>query len=69
MHVSLKHSVVHHLTDDINLLYSHKDPKVLRKLMYDDLLFSWLCANRLSLNVAKTIFFIFNRAGKNYNYT
>ena len=50
MHVALQNSIVHHFTDDTNLLCSHKDPKVLRKLMNDDLkfLFSWLCANRLS---------------------
>ena len=41
---------------DTNLLYAHKDPKVIRKVLnkYLALLFQWLCANRLSLNVAKT---------------
>ena len=57
----LKFSVVHHLADDTNLLYSHKNQKTLRKnVNYDlSLLFEWLCANRLSLNVKKTEFIIF----------
>ena len=60
MHVALK-NFVRHFSDDTNLLYSHKDPKMLRKLMNDDLklLFSWFYANRLSLNVSKTEFIIF----------
>ena len=55
MHVALKNSTVHHFADDTNLLCSHEDPKVFRKLMNDDLklLFIWLCANLVSLNVAK----------------
>jgi hypothetical protein len=61
MHRSIKYSIVHHFADDTNLLYSHKNPKVLRKHMNEDLklLFNWLCANRLSLNVSKTEFIIF----------
>ena len=61
MHSAMKHSLVHHFADDTNLLCSHKDPKVLRIMMNNDLrsLFTWLCANRLSLNVAKTEFLIF----------
>ena len=61
MHKALKHSVVHHFADDTNLLYSHKNPKILRKNLNEDLklLFNWLCANRLSLNVSKTEFIIF----------
>lgn len=61
MHRAVKHSIVHHFADDTNLLYSHKNPKILRKNMNEDLklLFMWLCANRLSLNVSKTEFIIF----------
>ena len=61
MHKSVKHSIVHHFADDTNLLYSHKNPKILRKHMNEDLklLYNWLCANRLSLNVSKTEFIIF----------
>ena len=61
MHKAVKHSVIHHFADDTNLLYHHKNPKILRKHMNEDLklLFNWLCANRLSLNVSKTEFIIF----------
>ena len=61
MHRSVKYYIVHHFADDTNLLYSHKNPKLLRKHMNEDLklLFNWLCANRLSLNVSKTEFIIF----------
>ncbi len=61
MHKSVKFSLVHHFSDDTNLLCSHKDPKVLRKMMNEDLklLFMWLCSSRLSLNVSKTEFIIF----------
>ena len=64
MRHSLKHSVVHHFADDTNLLYSHKNQNLLRKNMNSDLelLFQWLCANRLSLNVKKTEFIIFRPA-------
>ena len=61
MHTAIKFSKVHHFADDTNLLFSHKNPKTLRKRVNDDLalLFDWLCANRLSLNVGKTEFVIF----------
>ena len=61
MHCAIKNSLVHHFADDTNLLCSHKDPQMLRKMMNNDLrsLFTWLCANRLSLNVSKTEFIIF----------
>ena len=58
MHNAVKFSVLHHFADDTNLLYSNKKPKTLRKNMNEDLklIFEWLCANRLSLNVDKTEF-------------
>ena len=61
MHVAVKNSIVHHFADDTNLLYSHKNAKVLQIKMNEDLklIFTWLCANRLSLNVTKTEFVIF----------
>ena len=50
MHTAVKYSVVHHFADDTNLLYSDKNPKLLRKRMNEDLklLFDWLCANHHS---------------------
>ena len=67
MRNAVKHSVVYHFADDTNLLCSDKDPSQLRLKMNDDLkkIFEWLCSNRLSLNVSKTEFIIFNPAKKN----
>ena len=64
MHNAINFSKVHHFADDTNLLFSHKNLKVLRKRVNSDLelLFDWLCANRLSLNVGKTEFVIFRPA-------
>ena len=61
MHKSVKKSTVFHFADDTNLLFSHKNPKELKKIMNKDLKlrFEWLCANRLSLNVGKTENIIF----------
>ena len=61
MNTAIKNSTVCHFADDTNLLYSQKNPKVLKKIMNKDLktLYEWLCANRLSLNVGKTEFIIF----------
>ena len=61
MHKAVKYSLIHHFTNDTNMLCSDKDPKILRKKINEDLklIFEWLCANRLSLNVSKTEFIIF----------
>ena len=61
MHVSVKSSVIHHFADDTNLLFSSKNPKVIKKTLNKELkhIFEWLCANRLSLNVTKSEFIIF----------
>ena len=69
MHNALKHFIVHHFADDTNLLYSHSDPKILKRIMNSELkiIFEWLCANRLSLNVSKTEFIIFRPPSKPLN--
>ena len=61
MHLSVEHSVIYHFADDTNLLYSCKTFKNLRKRVNRDLqlLYEWLCANRLSLNTGKTEFIVF----------
>ncbi len=61
MNEAVQSSIVHHFADDTNLLYSNKDPKVITTVLNKDLqlLYEWLCANRLSLNVAKTEFIVF----------
>ena len=67
MNKAIANCVTHHFADDTNLLYAHKDPNVIRKVVNKDLdlLFQWLCANRLSLNVSKTEFIIFRPPKKN----
>lgn len=69
MNSALKYSIVHHFADDTNLLYSDKSPKRLKKIMESEfkLLYEWLCANRLSSNVAKTQFIIFRPPRKTLN--
>jgi hypothetical protein len=61
MNKSVKFSTVFHFADDTNLLYSHRSMKKLRADLNKDLalLYDWLCANRLSLNVDKTEFIVF----------
>ena len=61
MHVSVKYYKMFHFADDTYLKYSDKCERSLRKKMNHDLalLFDWLCANRLSLNVLKTEFILF----------
>ena len=61
MNKAFEKCTVHHFADDTNLLFSHKDPRKIQKVMNKELayLFQWLCANRLSLNVAKTEFILF----------
>ena len=58
---STKNSILHHFADDTNLLCSDTDEKILRKKLNEDLrlIYNWLCANRLSLNVDKTEFVVF----------
>lgn len=66
MHNALSKCMVYHFADDTNLLYSHKDPSMIAKVMNGELatLYDWLCANRLSLNVGKTEFTIFRPPSK-----
>ena len=56
----------YHFADDTNLIFPHKDPAMIPKVMNCELaiLYDWLCANRLSLNVAKTEFTIFRPPSK-----
>ena len=61
MHKAVLNSNIHHFADDTNLIYSCKNIKTLRKKMNEDLkcIYTWLCANRLSINVGKTEFILF----------
>ena len=69
MHQVTKYSTLYHFADDTNLLYSHKDIRKLRKAVNSDLklVFQWLCANRLSLNIDKTEFIVFKSPRKSIN--
>ncbi len=69
MHCAVKSSKIHHFADDTNLLFSSKNPSEITKTLNTDLqlLFEWLCANRLSLNVSKTEFIIFRPPKKTLN--
>ena len=56
MHQAVASSKMHHFVDDTNLLFSNKNPKLMVKMLNQELksVFEWLCANRLSINVTKT---------------
>ena len=47
--------------DDTNLFFSHKDIDILQETMNNELekITTWLCTNKLSLNIKKTHFIIF----------
>ena len=55
--------------DDTTLLYSHKNAKFLKYTLEHDisLLSEWYKANKLSLNVYKTVLLKFWPEGKNFN--
>ena len=61
LNLALKNCSVFHFADDTNLLFNSKNPNSLHKVINEELniLFDWLCANRLSLNALKTEFIIF----------
>ena len=61
MHQALLKCLVYHFADDTNLIFSHSDPSKITREVNNQLavLYDWLCANRLSLNVGKTEFTIF----------
>ena len=56
--------------DDTNLLYANKNLKSLETVMNDELLkiVDWLTASKLSLNVKKTNYIIFDPYQKRLNY-
>ena len=55
--------------DDTNIFYSHKDPDYLMETMNSELkkLTNWFQANKLSINVKISIFFIFKPRQKKAN--
>ena len=65
LHKAVNNSVTYHFADDTELSCWDTDKKRLQNKMNADLknIFTWLCANRLSLNTLKTEFLIFKPNG------
>ena len=63
LHRSIKHSFTYHFADDTNLLIIDKSIPSLEKKLNRDLkgLYSWLLANKISLNAAKTELIFFRK--------
>ena len=55
--------------DDTNILFSHKDPKQLEKIINNELnkISNWFKLNKLSLNIDKTNCMIFKKKKKHSN--
>ena len=65
LHKAVNNSITYHFADDTELSCWDTDKKRLRNKINSDLnnIFTWLCANRLSLNTIKTEFLIFKPTG------
>ena len=65
LHKAVHNSTTYHFADDTELTCWDTDTKRLRNKLNADLrnIFTWLCANRLSLNTLKTEFIIFRPSG------
>ena len=61
----------HLFADDSNLFYAHKSLSELETTVNNELqeVFSWLCANKLSLNIEKSNYVIFRPPQKSVNYS
>ena len=70
LHLAIKYSQVHHFADDTNLLHFNNSLKNLSKKVNLDLkfLYSWLVANKISLNAGKTEYIIFKHPRKAMDY-
>ena len=66
LYSSIKHSKVYHFADDTNLLNISSSPKNMQKQVNADLkiLYSWLLANKISLNCDKTEIIFFHKPGE-----
>ena len=65
LHSSIRHCKVFHFADDTNLLKIDSSVKKMEKLINADLkiLYSWLLANKISLNCDKTELIFFHKPG------
>ena len=61
-----EHSIIHHIADHTNILYSNKSHKKINQYINHDLslIVQWLQANKISLYQAKTEIIIFQPKGK-----
>ena len=61
----------HLFADDSNLFYAHKSLKELETTVNNELqeVFSWLCANKLSINIEKSDYVIFRPPQNLVNYS
>ena len=66
LHHAIKNSKVYHFADDTNLLNISNSPKNMQKQVNADLkiLYSWLLANKISLNCDKTEIIFFHKPGE-----
>ena len=67
---AIVYSLAYNFADDTAILCTEKDPRRLKKKVNIDLklLLHWLKANKLSLNVAKTVVLLFKNKRKEVNY-
>ena len=70
MHYASSKLMFYLFADDTNLLYAHKDLKMLESVVNAELLnvVEWLTVNRLTLNIRKTNFMIFHPYQKRINH-
>ena len=70
LYMSTKNSSVHHFADDTNLLYINKSLNNIGSRINSDLkgLTDWLNANRISFNISKTEFILFQNRNKTIHY-
>ena len=63
---ALEKSIVHHFTDDTNLLYGNENPSVISDVINSKLkvVTDWLRANKLPLNESKTKLLLFRPINK-----
>ena len=70
MHYASSKLMFYLFADDTNLLYAHKDLKMLQSVVNAELLnvVEWLTVNKLTLNIRKTNFMIFHPYQKRINH-
>ena len=71
LHYSVTHGISLLFADDTTLLHSHKDLRYLKWTVEEDLnsLMDWFKANKLTLNLDKTVCVLFNNKSKNKELT